>query len=215
MKYRIPLTFLFLLAIFSCVSCEGYRIINSIQGIEYECVFVEEHNLIVGKYEVSIGEYIQFSNDPSIEVLKDRIRESNREHEWDLYVTDEEYKGYPARISWEKAVIYSQYIGMRLPTFDEWKSLYPYKSGSLKEGNINRDSHFTSYLSGYKIKPVWHNSPNIFGIHNMLGNVSEWVTKQNFSVGTRWNSFAREIDGLQITSHRAYSGFRCVTEINN
>ncbi|XP_050315072.1 formylglycine-generating enzyme-like [Anthonomus grandis grandis] len=94
-------------------------------------------------------------------------------------------------VSWNDAVAYCQHFGKRLPTESEWEmacrgglkqKLYPWGNklnpkgqhwaniwqGDFPKGNTAEDGFLFTC-------PVDEFPPNKFGLHNMAGNVWEWV----------------------------------------
>jgi formylglycine-generating enzyme required for sulfatase activity len=124
------------------------------------------HAFLLGKYPVTRGEYAEFA------------RETNRE--WqppDFEQTDR----HPAvNVSFEDAVAYAAWLSRRtgrryrLPSEAEWE--YACRAGTKtarywgdkpdrKRANV--ESRGTSEVEAY--------SPNPWGLHDMLGNVWEWI----------------------------------------
>ena len=114
----------------------------------------------------------------------------------DEYYWDEQYGDYPViYVGWQDAKIYCEWRGARLPTEAEWEKaarggleemLYPW--GNTFDGNQANfcDSNCDNYWvdqdqiiknDGFEdTAPVGSYSPNSFGIHDMAGNVWEWVS---------------------------------------
>jgi formylglycine-generating enzyme required for sulfatase activity len=90
------------------------------------------------------------------------------------------------RVSWEMIQRFLSDTGMRLPTEAEWE--YAYRAGTTTafhgwpanpEGtNIDEQLRFIAWYSpeaASQTRPVGGKAPNGFGLHDMSGNVSEWV----------------------------------------
>lgn len=88
-------------------------------------------------------------------------------------------------VSWDEAVAYCASLGpgYRLPTEVEWEyacragSSAPYPGGDLPDPeriNFFYDVHGNRVGPGRRLPLGW-GAPNAFGLHDMLGNVCEWV----------------------------------------
>ncbi|MEW6606660.1 MAG: SUMF1/EgtB/PvdO family nonheme iron enzyme [bacterium] len=141
----------------------------------------------------------------------------------------EESRYHPVvNVSWSDALAYCQWVGVRLPTPDEWEKaargtdgwLYPWGN----DFEVDRCNCYEARIG--RTVPVYEydNGISPFGIYNITGNVWEWVDskdKNNFKE-LRGGSFCDscEIAGLTFVPMKArgdYSseniGFRYVKDI--
>jgi len=77
-------------------------------------------------------------------------------------------------MSWDEAKNYCQIVGMRLPTEAEWE--YAARAGSSQDpyGDLDQIAWYAGN-SGKMAHPVGTKQANPWGLHDMLGNVWEWV----------------------------------------
>ena len=83
----------------------------------------------------------------------------------DLPVTD---------VSWHEAQAFCKSLGGRLPTEAEWE--YAARAGTRTPWSFGRDEQkIGRYASVGSAQPVGSKDPNPWGLHDMHGNVWEWV----------------------------------------
>ncbi len=78
------------------------------------------------------------------------------------------------QVSWNEADAYCKKVGGRLPTEAEWEYAARGNSAAARYGTLEEIAWFSSN-SGSKTHPVAGKPANVFGLHDMLGNVWEWT----------------------------------------
>lgn len=138
-------------------------------------------------------------------------------------------------VTHDEAATFCQWSGGELPTSDRWERaarsgddrLQPWGPfalpGLLNWGErILRDFPIPGRVDGHELTaPVgeYRSGATDEGVHNLLGNVSEWVADSDGSrAGVRGGSYTSEFQQLRVTHHetlaiderRSNLGFRCV-----
>lgn len=87
------------------------------------------------------------------------------------------------RVSWAEADSYCRRVGMRLPTESEWE--YAAYGGTARlPGSLGVSAWYSSNSSD-QTHAVHEKEANEFGLHDMLGNVWEWVADTGSSPDSR------------------------------
>ena len=97
------------------------------------------------------------------------------------------FQGFPdspsrpvEQVSWNTIQGYLSATGFRLPTEAEWEyacragTQTPFYNGSTDDSTLGALAWYISN-SGHQTHTVGGKAPNGFGLHDMLGNVWEWV----------------------------------------
>lgn len=115
---------------------------------------------------------------------------SSPQHEWYGYYADHclDRPDHPALVSWHAANAYCDWAGLRLPTEAEWEKAargglegkkYPWgdEAPVCELGAENGAMYYDGVnCAGGRTAPVKSFQPNGYGLFDMAGNVSEWVS---------------------------------------
>ena len=132
-----------------------------------DMVMIDELSLYVDKYELSIGKYCEeFPEDR--DKLLDIVRELN--DGWGLYAPVD---NYPAILTYDETIAYVERVGKRLPTSDEWEFIAK-GNGHRGKGNVLPSDWFCLIAEAQLRHVNESNTPNGYGVYEMMGNMDEW-----------------------------------------
>jgi formylglycine-generating enzyme required for sulfatase activity len=166
-----------------------------------------ERDFFIGKYEVTVGEYLEFAK-----ATKSHFPEwFENENRFPEVCFDENCP--VVGISWNDAVAYTKWLSKesgekyRLPTEIEWE--YVAKSG-LSFDQISQTGKIDDYAwffenSGGGIHTVGQKEPNPFGVYDIAGNVWEFTSDSyNRNYLTKRASSYKSMRGGDFKTKRFY-----------
>ncbi|EGF4700228.1 formylglycine-generating enzyme family protein [Escherichia coli] len=142
--------------------------------------WVSLHDFKMGKYRVTWGEFNRWLDIQGREPLEFYTKGKKSELTyWDILGDD-----YPAKVSWQDAKAYCQWLGKSngkktdLPTEAQWE--YAARSGGqfLIFGNSDNQMHYEQDPERNFVpwgKPVGSFAPNPIGLYDMMGNGTDWI----------------------------------------
>ncbi|MBU1706292.1 formylglycine-generating enzyme family protein [bacterium] len=124
----------------------------------------------IGKYEVTNAQYEKFCTETTRELPFFWGKEDFR--------CGPDFPNNPVvSVTWRDAQAYAEWIGMRLPTEAEWECAA--RGGLIGKDYSNGDEiepTMANYWKSDGTEPVGNYPPNGYGLHDMEGNVLEWVS---------------------------------------
>jgi formylglycine-generating enzyme required for sulfatase activity len=190
---------------------KGYYEIHPKDKTNHTLVYIPALKLFADKYEVSNAQVARLGIQINpVKFFTNKFKSY-----------PENCPDYPAIVNFDAAEKYSNTLGLRLPSEDEWKTiagkengLYSWGDKGPAEGGVYR-ANFESLTDGYiELAPVnsFESYCSPYGIVNMMGNVCEWI-KEGYAKG---GDFFSESMDMDITDGKStdsiYTGFRCVME---
>ena len=189
---------------------------------------VQISSFYMDKYEVTNGDYKK-----CVDAGSCLAPESDKNYTRIRYYGDSWYDNHPVIwVDWNQAKAYCEWKQGRLPTEAEWE--YAARGGLSGARYPNGDS--IANYSGSDTVKVGSYSPNGYGLYDMAGNISEWVSDwwdENYYQNSpprdpqgpsngeyrvvRGGSFSSYSDALRVsyryrdyaTYGYYYGGFRC------
>jgi formylglycine-generating enzyme required for sulfatase activity len=218
----------------------------------------------IDRFEITNKEYRDFISDLSGENRDKHLPDSTAWDEaasranWKTYFYGSERSDYPVvAVTWSDAKEYCKWEGKRLPTEAEWEyaaragrvgGVYPWAGFSPRDPQGRYLANFNpgrqgQAADGYAFTaPVGSYPPNRWGLHDVAGNVAEWVqdaytpsysalsgldpvykdSEENRRVvrGGSWASNAFQI-GVGVRNYQEKSnasariGFRCAADVSS
>jgi hypothetical protein len=109
-------------------------------------------------------------------------------------------------VIWFDALKFAEWLGCRLPTETEWEFAAYGGNNANKRFKYSGSNDFNS-VGWFKensyngIKPIGQLKPNILGIYDMTGNVSEWTSESAIYKGGGWSYYGNDV--MQICERKS------------
>lgn len=195
--------------------------VNDCSSAEKPSFQAEVSDFLIGKYEVTNGEYCEFLNDISVsmsDISKKRwIRIGKKNYKkYEIYQSGNKYMvkmgftKYPVCwVSWLGAVAYCEWLSQktgrkyRLPTEMEWE--YVARGGKNGKNTKYSGSNDVDSVSWYSCNSkhrthlVGHKLPNEVGVYDLSGNIWEWCLDS-------WYYYSKKRNADKIYKNLVYTG---------
>jgi sulfatase modifying factor 1 len=186
-KGKVYITVAALILVFVFEGCQSYTDTNG-------QVWFSSLNLMVDRYEVSIGDFREFISTTTYITTADSMMWSGvfdinqgswiatPNANWEKPTGDSIYlDNFPVtQVSYFDACAYCEWKNGRLPSAKEWDTIAGEEViiGNTWEGSF---PYYDYGLDGYahSIAPIGKFKPNKMGVHDLFGNVWEWTTTRS------------------------------------
>ncbi|MCB0374570.1 MAG: SUMF1/EgtB/PvdO family nonheme iron enzyme [Sinomicrobium sp.] len=148
---------------------------DTVKGFTSPHRMVEINDFYIGKYEITVKQFKEFCESTGRKMPEPPIENA---HGKKVYYKWEDEN--PMLATWNEANDFAKWAGGRLPTEAEWE--YAAKGGKKSKGYQYSGSNDPVEIGwvGENSDSTFHNvgllKPNDLGIHDMTGNVGEWVS---------------------------------------
>ncbi len=203
------------------------KMVNIINSLSIDTVKIPNRNYEMGKYPITIAEYMHFVRDtdshyPKWMKKKDKYKNMN--------LTD---NAPIIGVSWYDAVAYCEWLSektgkkYRLPTIEEWG--YSCRAGTTTKWSFGDDENKLDKYAWYRNNSngtthiVGEKLPNPWGLYDMYGNVYEWSSlshksEHQYLFGGSWyhgSSYTFSKNYLKDDADRTsgVAGFRIIREL--
>ena len=222
--------------IFNSLTPKMLTVLNS---LSIDSVKIPNKNYEIGKYPITIAEYMHFVKDTNSHYpewiekgSKFHIENGNDKYYKQMDLTD---NAPIIGVSWHDAVAYCTWLSKksennyRLPTKEEWE--YSCRAETITDFSFgNNETELNKY--GWYVKnsqsmthEVGKKKPNPWGLYDMHGNVLEWIDnkiEKNVKMlkGGSWKEFSDACKtsftsiNLYSMTREAYVGFRILLDLD-
>ena len=147
---------------------------DTVKGFTSPNRIVEIRDFYISKYEITVEQFKEFCKSTGRKMPEPPIENAYGKKVYYKWENDK-----PMLATWDEANEFAKWAGGRLPTEAEWE--YAAKGGQKSNGfqysgsNNPIEIGWVGENSDSTFHKVGRLKPNELGIHDMTGNVSEWV----------------------------------------